>query len=442
MLVVISDLHFVDGTAGEQDVPWQAFENVFLSDIAELAEHNNAKEIKLLLLGDVIDLLRTRKWLETDTEDRPWGKNGLKDIKEFDPQKGSKTEKHCCWILEGIIERNKKTFQLLRGFKKTFEYYFNDKDKVQIIYVPGNHDRLVNFYPSIRDTVTKVLGLTINDKTVNGFPGNNWRFRNAFEDKEYGVFARHGHEFDELNYESRDKDSLEGHYQVPIGDVVTTEFAVRIADLLLPVVEELPTSDKDEMKQFIYGIDNIRPWTSIPGYLLTKFKKYREMRKPVACALCKTFKNVLKIRFARRWFLSHPLRVISDLCHCVIGALRPTFLVTSSKDLYAKAANKDYAEKKETFPFVLYGHTHSENQVPINHDKGIDSFYINTGTWRSRIEPTLDQEEYVSLKTMTYTIFYAADERPSKCFDIWTGCQSNRRVQKSLQIKHPLRTDK
>jgi UDP-2,3-diacylglucosamine pyrophosphatase LpxH len=99
MLVVISDLHFVDGTAGEQDVPWQAFENVFLSDIAELADHNNAKEIKLLLLGDVIDLLRTRKWLETDTEDRPWGKNGLKDIKEFDPQKGSKTEKHCCWIL-------------------------------------------------------------------------------------------------------------------------------------------------------------------------------------------------------------------------------------------------------------------------------------------------------------------------------------------------------
>ena len=108
----------------------------------------------------------------------------------------------------------------------------------------------------------------------------------------------------------------------------------------------------------------------------------------------------------------------------------------------AKAANKDYAEKNETFPFVLYGHTHSENQVPFNHDKGIDSFYINTGTWRSRIEPTLDQQEYVSLKTMTYTIFYAADERPSKCFDIWTGCQSNRRVQKSLQIKHPLRTDK
>lgn len=35
MLVVISDLHFTDGTAGEHNLPVEAFDDVFLSDTME-----------------------------------------------------------------------------------------------------------------------------------------------------------------------------------------------------------------------------------------------------------------------------------------------------------------------------------------------------------------------------------------------------------------------
>jgi hypothetical protein len=55
MLIVISDIHFSDGTAGEHNLPFGAFESVFLSDIGSLAKDKHAKEIKLLLLGDVVD---------------------------------------------------------------------------------------------------------------------------------------------------------------------------------------------------------------------------------------------------------------------------------------------------------------------------------------------------------------------------------------------------
>jgi hypothetical protein len=40
MLVVISDIHFVDGTAGEHNLHYSAFQSVFLSDIATLTKDN------------------------------------------------------------------------------------------------------------------------------------------------------------------------------------------------------------------------------------------------------------------------------------------------------------------------------------------------------------------------------------------------------------------
>ncbi|MCZ7669991.1 MAG: hypothetical protein M5U34_23870 [Chloroflexi bacterium] len=80
MLVVISDLHFVDGTSGNHNLPAKAFEQVFMSGIVGLALKNKATELKLLLLGDIPDLIRTTQWFEEEPDDRLWGKNGLADI--------------------------------------------------------------------------------------------------------------------------------------------------------------------------------------------------------------------------------------------------------------------------------------------------------------------------------------------------------------------------
>ena len=65
MLVFVSDLHFVDGTAGEHNVPTAAFE-IFLEDISWAANRliddgRNVEEIKIVFLGDICDLLRTEK---------------------------------------------------------------------------------------------------------------------------------------------------------------------------------------------------------------------------------------------------------------------------------------------------------------------------------------------------------------------------------------------
>lgn len=76
MLVVISDLHFIDSTAGKHNVDKEALEEVFLTWVPALLKRKNSKELKVLLLGDIVDLIRTEQWLEIDVDDRPWGRNG------------------------------------------------------------------------------------------------------------------------------------------------------------------------------------------------------------------------------------------------------------------------------------------------------------------------------------------------------------------------------
>ena len=61
MLIFISDLHFVDGTAGEHNVPTDAFK-IFFEDISGLSDWfakkgRKIEEIKLVFLGDIFDLL-------------------------------------------------------------------------------------------------------------------------------------------------------------------------------------------------------------------------------------------------------------------------------------------------------------------------------------------------------------------------------------------------
>lgn len=74
MLVFISDLHFVDETAGKQNIPTSAFK-LFLSNIKTHSEKtkNKEKELKIIFLGDIFDLLRTEEWFQEKEEDRPWG---------------------------------------------------------------------------------------------------------------------------------------------------------------------------------------------------------------------------------------------------------------------------------------------------------------------------------------------------------------------------------
>jgi len=469
MLVIVSDLHFVDETAGKHNLPSDAFTSVLLEDLASFVKDSdkNIQEIKLLLLGDIFDIIRSQQWLDEGfpLEDRPWGSNGLKDVPN--PRSGSITEQMCLRILGqladgsksstgqvNILHKNWEALALFRNFGSRIREASNKTDlKVELDYLPGNHDRIVNLYPSLRAEVRQILGLEGGDRP----------FSHCFECNSYGVFAMHGHERDKQNFGGLDLKE-EDYLAVPIGEVLTTEFAAKIPWKLATKLKEkrfakIDQQDKDGLIARLKDIDNIRPMNMVLEYVNHRSKGVSS--EPLAAAIHESVREVLqdlsemdfsqignlglKVKIAKdllswcaRWspyFLARWLNeIIADLL--LNQRLLPAWLACESKNLnptsdaLAQGAIKETHLENPHIYSVVYGHTHIPVEVPLAPREGREVFYINTGSWRPYMVQTIPHRHnsaFVEVKNLTYAIFYNEAEdsckkrKQTKSFELWTG---------------------
>ncbi len=67
--ICLSDLHFTDGTVGNQSADAVVWENVFRS-IMDTCVNEEAEELFLVLAGDVVDMIRSSRWVEAGIY--PW----------------------------------------------------------------------------------------------------------------------------------------------------------------------------------------------------------------------------------------------------------------------------------------------------------------------------------------------------------------------------------
>ena len=198
MLVVISDLHFQDtcndtifdkngnAVTVERNVSADAFKLVF-EDILATAKGNKAKELIIVLAGDIVDLNRSQKWFE-----RQPGQE--KDVRPYGNTSPLEWYPVADKILKGIIESNNETFREFREFKKRAKAELGFD--VTYRYLPGNHDRLVNLHEDLRAEIRAELLDESNPE--------NPRFDNVYDaSATYGVFVRHGHEYDDCNFAGR-----------------------------------------------------------------------------------------------------------------------------------------------------------------------------------------------------------------------------------------------
>lgn len=469
MLVVISDLHFIDSTAGKHNINSEWFKNVFENFIPELARGKQAKELKVLLMGDIVDLIRTEKWLEAPRSVRPWGEEGRSDVNNAGSDlSGSKTQELCLDILgdsedleetgdhekKTIFARNWKTFDLFKNrFAHRVREEMQDDDfKVEVIYLPGNHDRLCNLYPGVRNTLRDALGLTINESTVLGDPtGEDWWYLPYFKDEAYGVYARHGHEYDIYNYGGGNDLTRTGQLQVSIGDAIATEFAVKVPWLVREYVKKDPSIPNPErLIERLQEADNVRPLGSVVEwfYYSIKDRNTGNVRKALKDALQKTVEQMLDIELVQEWRSpeTHADEVIRAAASPWLRWLPSTALRIfeaedllslfggreSTRDAHAEAAyNKETAWKQEEdIRYVLYGHTHGPVIHPLEVSRNREVVYINTGTWRNRILKTVPANadpQFYLLDQITYLVFYREDEDTEEkqpgtlSYDMWTG---------------------
>jgi len=427
MLVIISDLHFVDGTAGEHNVPVNAF-HIFFENLKSAAERlkkkkREVKEIKIVFLGDIFDLLRTEEWFEPLPEDeRPWG------------TKKAKIKQHANDIFNKIIHANKATFTLLSG-SLTKEFGFHVEP--ERIYIPGNHDRMCNKYPDLREKVCKNLGITFN-----GTP-----FDHYFQDTEYGVFARHGHEYDKYNYEGASSYRYDDYMRVPIGDPITTELVARLPWEIMrhPVIKRLPSAQQVALKHNFQEIENVRPFAATLEWLLSQVKENISIKEAIEDSADNVIRAFNQLKYVKGWYKHHEKWLnFMDEADTIQSALYllEKFKVFSSerlmpllekvknwvaKDDLLEAASTEYAHLDSRIRYVVCGHTHGPVQIPvrtITTPEGLKQhIYLNTGTWRTRYNKCREGLGFIGWKNLTYTVFYTKEEReldiPS--FATWTG---------------------
>lgn len=428
MIVVLSDLHFseaqstqIGNLAFNRNLPADAYE-AYLADINQAAFENNIEEIDFVLAGDILELSRSTIWLDGDN--RPY-------IDNQDVIPGSSSEETILKILRAISEEDKvaETLMLFRNIRN----YFNSD--VNVHYILGNHDRLANATPAIRQEVRNILGLG----------GGNGYFKHRYigKDRQDRPFClvRHGHEYDPMNF------SIDTHEMVEIptdfseavygsaclGDITTIEFGAALSRYFVEIYgEDAILHDWHLMALYerLMAFDDVRPTTALLAYLFSTpgvDKKHTwELMAPCFIKAINVlsenehFQHVLKssssLKQGQYLLLSGLLYTglfKKWIPYWVINQLMSRVSRTIKLNSQAKWAKNEalIRNKASRCKCVVSGHTHFPEVALISAEKGKERYYINTGTWRNLIPATNNFQAFGSLKSMTEVIVFRPKEK-------------------------------
>lgn len=452
MLVIISDLHLTDGTSCKT-IGENAFK-LFTKRVREMAlaasyrqdgTYKPIKRVDILLLGDILDVIRSRAWLEGDPAVRPWSESS-------DPAFIEKVNQ----ISNKILETNESSLGHLKKLSKELTLPPDDTDKkhadkkceypvkVKIHYMVGNHDWFYHLpgdaYNSLRKSVVNAMGLA--NCSTKGFPHDPEECPElARVLSEHEVFARHGDIHDPFNFDGdRDTSSL--------GDCVVVEL---LNNFPLRVQEKMGEEFLSDCLDGLRELDNVRPLIAIPIWIDTLLKKNNVGRRDVKRVeriwdvLVDNFLNLDFVRcrdsFWNPWDsvdkLQIGLKFSKGIALSTAGDLAAWWNERrgiGDKSYYTHAV-KEKAFKNRSARYLVYGHTHSHEIVPLDvsfqGEQRFDQIYFNAGTWRrvhrlAQADP--DDREFIAYDVMTYLCFFKGDERKGRPFACWSGALSEPRT--------------
>ena len=423
MLVIISDLHFTDGTtsnwAGGKDlfnVDPKAFK-LFFSKISNMiGRRKPMKEVTFVYNGDVFDLLRTNVWFGVPRNQRPWSVPLNKD----------KVYQRCTKILEDIIGHNKESLAWLSGTHPDFDKVWKHDTTIKRVYIPGNHDRIINLHPPCRKQVRDNL----LDQKGSG------RFENSYTDPGYHqTLVMHGHESDAFNCEFDNQGNAK-YAAVPIGDPMTTMLFARLGYM----AEELPIP-KQAKKRF-KDIDNVRPALSIIRYVQDIIRDFN-IGKKVDGMIRETISDFEGLPFYKQWNKRHDrfnigfdeadklqvaMRAVRLLGSAVpVGLLEKLAGFIRDESCQKLAKRKLASDLNSDIRYCVFGHTHEPTHIPLYVDKnqGVEKHYLNSGTFRTTFTQTFDKEDFLRFQRMSFVVIYGRKEFTptdnTPAYEMWSG---------------------
>ena len=453
MLVIISDLHLTDGTSG-QTIQENAF-RIFAERVRDMAldasfrqdnTYRPVERIDILLLGDILDVIRSTAWLKDGSTVRPW----------CDPSSNAFIEK-VDEISDAILNHNKRSLDYLKNLSQkgltlpppdtTGRQPADEEPQcpvaVKIHYMVGNHDWFYHLpgaaYDPLRQNVVQAMGLA-NDFTV-GFPHDPEESKKLAKVLcEHEVLARHGDIYDPFNFEEdRDASSL--------GDCIVVELLNRFPRKVKDKMEcQLPPACLDGLRE----LDNVRPLIAIPIWidaLLQKTGVGKREAKKVKGIWDGLVDDFLKLDFVKDrdsffnpWDSVDKLQIALKFSKGISLSTAGDFAawwnehIGVSEESYYTRAVKEKDFKNRSARYLVYGHTHDHEIVPLDAsfqgDQRFDQIYFNSGTWRrvhrlAKAHP--DEQEFMAYDVMTYLSFFKEDERKGRPFACWSGALGERR---------------
>jgi UDP-2,3-diacylglucosamine pyrophosphatase LpxH len=452
MLVICSDIHLGDGTTANSISP-TAFdlfskrlrETAYYASFRRDGKYRPIETLDLLLMGDILDPLHSTLWLDTAlgavNYTRPWT-----DINS------STFATTLSETTRSIIDVNKESLDMLRHCangeivllppaNSRGEPDEDSKEripiKVRIHYMVGNHDWYYHLpgsaFDEIRKTIIESIGLS-ND--LGPFPYDLDEHPALGEIlQSYQVFVRHGDCYDKFNF-NREK----GRNHSTLGDVFTMDVCNRYpVEVQKRYGTELPSGVIDSLRR----ITNVRPALATPLWISGQIKRHANSAaleaelKKVWDDLCDEFLQLDIVREEDKAFkfdvvdaLQLVLKIskrtsfetLNDVVAWVHSKLRENDLSLAENALQEQAFLNNSAR------FIIYGHTHHHEIIPLDVDgeppNEQNQLYINSGTWRSYYDLAVKDpklQKFVRYQTLTYLTFYKDDERGGRLFETWSG---------------------
>jgi UDP-2,3-diacylglucosamine pyrophosphatase LpxH len=435
MLAIISDLHFTDGTTsnrgpdGRRDlfnVSPKAFK-LFFSDLKEIVSRgNDIRKVKLVYAGDIFDLLRTCAWFDAPQSALPWSV----------PLDKAKVEAEAGKILDAIIANNAKALAWLSGVEAKpdgalapfpeLRDLWPEHVALERVYLPGNHDRLVNLHEPLRAKVwSRLLGVA----------GETKEFSNQYRDAEgHETFVMHGHESDPFNCELL-KDGRPDYPAVPIGDPMTTCLFTRLG------YEAQRAEMAPEVVARLRDIDNVRPTLASIRFVQEMIRQFG-IGKQMTALIDRVVDEFQALRFYKDWHEAHDrwnvgpdeadqLALALDAIkllgtHLPVGVLEKLAALVSDDSCQALALKclSNPVAFGETI--CVLGHTHEPLHTPLLVDPtGVQKHYLNSGTFRATLTKAFAGDAFVEFQRMSYVIVYGPEEfqtgekRPM--YEMWAG---------------------
>lgn len=209
---------------------------------------------------------------------------------------------------------------------------------------------------------------------------------------------------------------------------------------LWPLQNQLGDQLPAECLEGLNEIDNVRPLLLIPVWVDALLDKTCPNHLDLAHKVKDIWNNLAEdflildfVRKRDKWW--NPLEAVDKLelglkitRHVSFDKIADvikwfTKKKNGSGETYYQHTYKEQAVKDHK-AFIVYGHTHHSEVVPLDNINGKDQIYIDCGTWRTVYEMAKTESKlprFVNFKVMTYLAFFKEDERGGRKFESWSG---------------------